>query len=305
MQGTNEQIAVRVTWRTFMGNVVLSFFKLFAGIHSHSAAMVSDAAHSFSDVAGEVIVLVGIKMANQKSDKEHPYGHERMECVAAIILSFVLFSVGAAIGWSGARKIVYGSNVEAPGFMALAAAVISIVVKEGMYHYTHLAAKTIDSVVLEASAWHHRSDAVSSVGSFAGILGARLGYPLLDPVASVAICLLIIKASADVFMDAVGRMTDKACGDDFTEQMRAVILSQEAVSGIDQIKTRLFGSRIYVDVEILVDGEATLNEAHAVAQRVHDAIEREFPKVKHCMVHVNPARARKAGNSAAQASGAA
>lgn len=298
MEGTNEQIAIRVTWRTFVGNVVLSFFKLFAGIHAHSAAMVSDAAHSFSDVAGEIIVLVGIKMANQKSDKEHPYGHERMECVAAIILSFILFLVGAAIGLSGARKIAHGGGSEAPGFLALAAAVISIVVKEGMYHYTHRAAKTIDSVVLEASAWHHRSDAVSSVGSFAGILGARLGYPLLDPAASVVICLLIIKAAVDVFMDAVGRMTDKACGDDVTEQIRAIILSQKAVLGIDQIKTRLFGSKIYVDVEICADGAATLNEAHSVAQLVHDAIEREFPKVKHCMVHVNPARTRKADSAA-------
>lgn len=297
MEGTNEQIATRVTWITFVGNVILSFFKLFAGIHAHSAAMVSDAVHSFSDVAGEIIVLIGIKMANQKSDKEHPYGHERMECVAAIILSFILFSVGAAIGWSGVSKIARGGGAEAPGILALAAAVISIVVKEGMYHYTHLAAKTIDSVVLEASAWHHRSDAVSSVGSFAGILGARLGWPLLDPAASVIICLLIIKASVDIFMNAVGRMTDKACGDDVTEQIRAVILSQEAVAGIDQIKTRLFGSRIYVDVEIRVNGESTLNEAHAVAQRVHDAIERELPKVKHCMVHVNPYRAREAGNS--------
>lgn len=298
MEDTNERIAIRVTWRTFVGNVVLSFFKLFAGIHAHSVAMISDAAHSFSDVAGEVIVLAGIKMANQKSDKDHPYGHERMECVAAIILSFILFVVGAAIGLSGVRKIARGVGVEAPGALALTAAIISIVVKEWMYHYTHWAAKATDSVVLEASAWHHRSDAVSSVGSFAGILGARLGYPLLDPAASVIICLLIIKAAIDIFMDAMRRMTDRACGDDITEQIRAVIMSQEAVLGVDQIKTRLFGSRIYVDVEIRADGRATLNEAHSVAQLVHDAIEREFPKVKHCMVHVNPAWAGKTGGAA-------
>lgn len=290
MTRTNEQIAMRVTWQTLLGNVLLSGFKLFAGISGHSAAMLSDAAHSLSDVAGELIVMVGVKMANAQPDKEHPYGHERLECVAAVILSFILLSVGLLIGWSGLQKIMAGNGggIAVPGTVALAAAVISIVTKEAMYLYTHAAAKKIDSVVLEASAWHHRSDALSSVGSFAGIFGARLGYPVLDPAASVIICFLIVWSAVSVFREAVDKMTDKACGDDVIEQIRATILSEKSVAGIDQIKTRLFGDKIYVDVEIRVDGSESLNDAHEAAQSVHDSIERAFPKVKHCMIHVNP-----------------
>ena len=140
-----------------------------------------------------------------------------------------------------------------------------------------------------ADAWHHRSDALSSIGSFVGVFGARLGFPILDPLACIVICFFILKAAIDIFRDAIGKMTDKACDEQITEKMRQVILSQEAVEGIDQMQTRLFGDKIYVDVEIRTDGSATLERAHNIAQRVHDAIEEEFPKVKHCMVHVNPA----------------
>lgn len=289
MERTNRQAALRVTGNTLTANLILSAFKLFAGFFAHSAAMLSDAVHSLSDVAAEIIVMIGVKMANQQSDKEHPYGHERMECVAAIILSFILFSVGALIGWDGIQKIATErGDITVPGVLALAAAVVSIIVKEAMYHYTHAAARKINSVVLEASAWHHRSDAMSSLGSFAGILGARLGHPVFDPAASVVICFFIVKSAVGIFRDSIGRMTDKSCSDEVVEKIREVILSQNSVAGIDQIKTRIFGDKIYVDVEICADGDATLIGAHETAQRVHDAIEYGFPMVKHCMIHVNP-----------------
>ncbi len=139
-----------------------------------------------------------------------------------------------------------------------------------------------------ADAWHHRSDSLSSVGALIGVLGARMGFPILDPIASDVICLFIEKAAWDIFKDALDKMVDKACPDDVVEKMRQTILEQQGVEGIDMIKTRLFGPKIYVDVEILVKGEKTLWEAHEVAERTHDAIEREFYNVKHCMVHVNP-----------------
>ena len=176
-----------------------------------------------------------------------------------------------------------------PGLLALIAAVVSIVVKEAMFWYTWLAAKRINSSALKAEAWHHRSDALSSVGSFAGILGARLGFPALDPVASVVICLFILKAAWDILADALGKMTDHACPPAMEQEMADVILAQPGVLGLDTLNTRLFGDRVYVDVEIQADGDLPLKVTHATAQAVHDTLECQFPQVKHCMVHVNPA----------------
>jgi cation diffusion facilitator family transporter len=290
MEKTNEQIAMKVSRISIIGNIILSGFKLFAGIFAQSAAMISDAVHSMSDVFSTIIVMIGIKLANKKPDKEHPYGHERFECVAAIVLAAVLFATGAGIGWSGIKKAIAGNygDLAIPGILALVAAIVSIFVKEAMYWYTRGAAKRINSSALMADAWHHRSDAFSSVGSFAGIFGARLGFPILDPLACIIICLFILKAAIDIFRDAVGKMTDRACDDETIAKMRDLILSQKSVAGIDGLKTRLFGDKIYMDVEIQVDALVRLEEAHLVAQRVHDVIEEQFPKVKHCMVHVNP-----------------
>ena len=297
MKGDPQRIAMRVSTVSIVGNVILSLFKLFAGIVANSGAMISDAVHSASDVLSTVIVIIGIKFANKASDKEHQYGHERMECVAAIILAVILFGTGLGIGYSGAVKIFsdgYGQLV-VPGTLALVAAVISIAVKEAMYWYTRAAAKKINSGALMADAWHHRSDALSSVGSFAGIFGARLGFPVLDPAASSVICIFILKPACGIFADAVGKMTDKACDDKLVGEIREVILAQKGVLGIDQLKTRLFGARIYVDVEIRADGNETLNKAHETAEMTHDAIEEHFPDVKHCMVHVNPKEVRGKG----------
>lgn len=291
VRNENEQIAMHVSFVSIIGNVVLSLLKLFAGVVAHSGAMISDAVHSASDVFSTMIVIVGVKIANKDSDKEHPYGHERMECVAAIVLSVLLGGTGIGIGYSGLHKIISGAYeaLAVPGVLALVAAVVSILAKEGMYWYTRNAAKKIGSGALMADAWHHRSDSLSSIGSFIGIFGARLGYPVLDPVASVVICVFIIKAAFDIFKDAIDKMTDTACDDEMIQRMKTIVGEQKGVIAVDALKTRLFGDKIYVDVEIQADGEQTLNEAHAIAQEVHDILEKKFPKVKHCMVHVNPA----------------
>ncbi len=286
----NEQIAIEISRNSIIINILLTIFKLFAGIFSKSSAMVSDAVHSASDVFSTIIVIIGIKFSNKASDKEHQYGHERMECVAAIILAVILCATGAGIGYSGIAKIAADNyeKLSIPGKLALIAAVISIIAKESMYWYTRTGAKKINSGALMADAWHHRSDALSSIGSFAGILGARMGFPILDPLASIVISAFIIKAAIDIFIDAIGKMTDRACDDEFVEKVKEVIQNQKGVITIDQIKTRLFGDKVYIDVEIGTDGNATLREAHEVAQKVHDIIEKSFPIVKHCMVHVNP-----------------
>lgn len=288
--GTEQKIAMRVSLVTILVNLFLSLLKLLAGIFAKSGAMISDAVHSASDVFSTFIVMIGVCLSGKDSDEEHPYGHERMECVASIILAVVLAITGLGIGVDGISKMVKGNTAELkiPGLPALVAAVVSILVKEWMYWYTRAAAKKINSGALMADAWHHRSDSLSSIGAFIGILGARMGYPVLDPAASTLICFFIEKAAYDVFKDAVDKMVDKSCPNELVKEMKEVIKEQEGVEGIDEIKTRLFGSKIYVDVEILVNGKETLRQAHMVAEQVHDAIEGNFENVKHCMVHVNP-----------------
>ena len=286
-----QQTAMKVSGISILVNLLLSIFKLIAGIAAHSGAMISDAIHSASDVGSTFIVIIGVRLSAKKSDKEHQYGHERMECVSSIVLAGMLLVTGLGIGITGVRDIVKstsGGTIAIPGTLALIAAVVSIVTKEWMFWYTRGAAKKINSGALMADAWHHRSDAMSSVGAFIGILGARLGFPILDPLASVAICVLIVKASVDIFRDAIDKMVDHSCDEATEESMREVIMGVKGVKGIDLLQTRLFGSKMYVDIEISADGEIPLNEAHDVAENVHHTIEKNFKDVKHCMVHVNP-----------------
>lgn len=286
-----EQTAMRVSKISIVVNVLLSAGKLAAGILASSGAMLSDAVHSASDVFSTIIVMIGIHMSGKAADREHPYGHERMECVAAILLAVVLALTGFKIGASGLEKITSGNYEElaVPGVLALAAAVVSVVVKEWMYWYTRFYAKKIKSSALMADAWHHRSDSLSSIGAFIGILGARLGFPVMDPAASVVICLFILKAAYDIFKDAIDKMLDTACDPALEKELREFVLIQNGVQGIDLLRTRTFGSRIYVDVDIRADGTMSLREAHGIAEHVHDEIEGQFEQVKHIMVHVNPA----------------
>ncbi len=285
-----EKTAMRVSMVSIVANFVLTVFKLLAGVIAHSGAMISDAIHSASDVFSTVVVIIGVKISGRESDKDHPYGHERMECVAAIVLATILAVTGLGIGYTAVCKIAGGdyAQLAVPGRLALAAAVVSIVVKEGMYQYTRVNARRIDSGALMADAWHHRSDALSSVGALIGIAGSRLGLPIADPAASVVICFFIEKAAYEIFMDAVNKMVDKACDEDVEATFMQCAAVQEGVLGVDLLHTRVFGNKIYVDIEIRVDGDKTLRESHGIAERVHDAIEKNFPKVKHIMVHVNP-----------------
>ena len=288
-----KKVANKVSFITIVQNVLLSVFKLFAGIFAHSNAMISDAVHSASDVFSTIIVIIGVKLASKKSDKEHPYGHERLECVAAIVLSIVLLYTGIKIGSQAVKDIIGGNyqNLQKPGMLALVAAVVSIVTKEIMYWYTRHYAKKIDSSALMADAWHHRSDALSSVGALVGIGGAMMGFPVMDSIASIVIFVFIAKAAYDIFKDAMDKMVDHSCDDETEKEMRDFVLAQKEVLSVDLLHTRIFGNKIYVDVEIGVNGSYTLRQAHEIAEEVHEGIEKNFPKVKHVMVHVNPADA--------------
>ena len=284
------KIANKVSFITILGNVLLALFKLMAGIIANSSAMLSDAIHSASDIFSTIVVIIGIKMASKKADKEHPYGHERLECVAAILLSVVLFITGLGIGTESLKTILSRNytKIVVPGILALVAAIVSIVMKEGMYWYTRYYAKKIDSGALMADAWHHRSDAFSSVGALIGIGGARLGFPIMDSIASLVIFVFIIKAAIDIFKDAMDKMIDRSCDEETENQIYACVLNNKDVRGVDMLHTRIFGNKIYVDIEIQVDASYTLKKAHGIAKEVHDDIEENFPKVKHIMVHVNP-----------------
>ena len=287
---SDKEIAMKVSIVTIIINLILSILKFFAGIVGKSGAMISDAIHSASDVFSTFIVIVGVNLSNKKSDKEHQYGHERLECVASIILAVILFIIGAGIGIDGIEKVILDNpdSFEVPSALALIAAIVSIVVKEWMYWYTRAAAKKINSGALMADAWHNRSDSLSSIGALIGIAGAILGHPILDTVASIVISIFIIKAAYEVFKDSIDKLVDKSCDEETINKMRKIIENQDGVIDIDELKTRLFGNKIYVDIEISANANLSLNEAHSIAQKVHDSIERQIPLVKHCMVHVNP-----------------
>ena len=291
MTDNSEKIAMRVSRNSIYGNLLISIAKFLAGVIGHSSAMISDAIHSASDVFSTIVVMIGVKIGGKESDKNHQYGHERLESVASLILALTLAVTGCGIGYGGLKTIIAGSegaSIQVPTALPLAAAILSIVAKEGMYWYTMRAAVQINSGALKADAWHHRSDALSSVGSLVGIGGAMLGYPILDPIASVIICVFILKAAFDIFRDAIGKMTDEACDDRMVEAVKALVVRQQGVLALDDIKTRMFGNKAYVDFEIAVDGNLLLKEAHNIAEKVHDEVEHNFPEVKHCMVHVNP-----------------
>ena len=285
-----EKIAMRISWYSIAVNVFLSLGKLAAGLLGHSAAMVSDAIHSASDVFATFIVMAGIRISGRASDDDHQYGHERLECVASILLAVILVLTGLGIGYAGIDKIINqdAEAISIPTLLPLIAAIVSIVVKEAMYWYTRHYALMLQSDALMADAWHHRSDALSSVGSFIGVLGARMGFPLLDPIASVVICFMILQAGYEIFTGAVDKMVDKACSKEEEDAMRAKVESIPGVYHIDLLHTRQFGSRIFVDVEVSADDSLTLLQSHQIAESIHHSIEKDFPNVKHCMVHINP-----------------
>ena len=288
----NEPAIIRnLSLVSVIGNTILSGFKMFAGIIGNSGAMISDAIHSFSDVLTTLIAWIGVKVSKRDADNSHPYGHERLECVASLILGLVLMVTGIGVGKVGVENIVSGNYgaLTVPSVIALVAAVVSIIGKEAMYWYTRYYAKLINSAAFLADAWHHRSDAFSSIGSLIGIAGAMLGFPILDSVASVVICLFIVKVAYDISKDALVKMLDTSCGEDYENTLREYISEEKDVIGVDMLRSRMFGNKVYIDLEISVDGDKSLWESHEVAERVHKDVEQRYSDIKHIMIHVNPA----------------
>ena len=285
-----KKVVRQVTVVGIVGNIVLVIFKLFAGIAGKSEAMVSDAVHSLSDVFATFVAFIGVRVSKKAPDAAHPYGHDRFECLASMILGLILCGTGIGIGITGAKTILAGNydSLNVPGSIALLAAVVSILVKEAMFWYTRHYARKINSSAFMADAWHHRSDALSSVGSLIGIAFAKKGFPVMDAVACVVICLLILKVGFDILKDAVTKMLDTSCGEEWEQEMTAFILALPGVEAVDMLQSRKFGDKIYLDVEISVNGEQSLREAHQIAEDVHDTVEKQYPQIKHIMIHENP-----------------
>lgn len=290
----SKNIAMKVSVTSVVINIVLSLVKFIVGVLGHSQALISDAVHSASDVFSTFIVMIGVNISSKEEDKEHPYGHERFECIASMILALILAVTGAIIGYEGIISfinIINGkiSAFSVPSKSALVAAAVSIIVKEGMYWYTRFYAKKINSDILMADAWHHRSDSFSSVGSFIGIAFTLLGFMFMDPLASIVICFFILGAAFSIMKDSIEKITDHSCDKELESEILHKIASQKGVSSIKLLKTRQFGSRIYADLIITANPMLTLAQSDVIAENVHDTIEKDFPQIKHIMIHVDPA----------------
>jgi cation diffusion facilitator family transporter len=280
-------IGIKISKITIIFNILLSAIKLFAGILGRSGAMVADGVHSLSDVLSTIAVMLGLKLAKQPADEDHPYGHEKMEPIMAKILASILLITALLIGYNGIKVIINGTTV-IPEKFAMYAAILSIVVKEWMYRYTVKGAKKIESSALMADAWHHRSDAFSSIGTLVGIAGARMGYPILDPIASLVICILITKVAINIYKQAIDQLVDHCADKNTINNIKNKIENINGVISIDELKTRISANRLYVDVEICVNSDLSVCEGHEIAESVHSTIENSDNRIKHCMVHVNP-----------------
>ncbi|WP_432408483.1 cation diffusion facilitator family transporter [Wukongibacter sp. M2B1] len=281
------KIANRISIITIAANVVLSAVKIFIGFIGRSHAIIADGIHSLSDVFSTVVALIGIRLANKEEDENHPYGHEKIEPVMGKILANILLLTALFMGYSGIKSIMQG-DYTIPGKITIYAAIFSIIVKEWMYRYTVIGAKKIESSALLADAWHHRTDALSSIGSLVGVTGAILGYAILDSIAAIVISIFVAKVAIDIYLKSVKELIDSAADGDTIDEIKKIIHRTEGVIDIDNLKTRIHANKLYVDVEISVDRGLTVSQAHDIAENVHNKIENDMKKVKHCMVHVNP-----------------
>jgi cation diffusion facilitator family transporter len=275
-------------------NVILLLFKFVAGIVGHSAAMVADAVHSLSDFVTDIIVLVFVHISGKPKDKSHDYGHGKYETLAMTIIGVALLIVAVGIVYSGLTKIIawaQGEELEAPGLLALWAALLSIVLKEAVYHYSMIKARKLNSQAVEANAWHHRSDALSSIGTAIGIGGAIfLGqrWTVLDPVASIIVGMFIVKVSVDLLRNGIGDLMEQSLPDAVEDEILQLAASVPGVDNPHDLRTRRLGNHYAIELHILMDGNITLCEAHDKASEVEDVLRQHYGPETHIAVHVEP-----------------
>ena len=289
----NQEI-YKVTLVGGVVNVVLLLFKFVAGIVGHSAAMVADAVHSLSDFVTDVIVLVFVHISGKPKDKSHDYGHGKYETLAMTLIGVALLIVAIGIIYHGAMKIVAwlnGEQLEAPGTLALWAALLSVLLKEGVYQYSMVKARQLNSQVVEANAWHHRSDALSSVGTAIGIGGAIfLGqrWTVLDPIASLVVGAFIVKVAVDLLHRGIDDLMEHSLPEDVEEEIIRIVGELKGVVDPHDLRTRKIGNHYAIELHILMDGDITLREAHNKASEVEDLLRARYGEHTHVAVHVEP-----------------
>lgn len=276
-------------------NLLLLVLKFMAGVVGHSAAMIADAVHSMSDFVTDVIVIVFVRISNKPQDKGHDYGHGKYETMATVIIGLLLLAVGFGLLWTAASSIyaffVKGESPGEPGMVALIAALVSILFKEGLYRYTVRVGRKVDSQAVVANAWHHRSDALSSVGAAIGIGGAILlgdGWQVLDPVAALVVSFFIMKVSVELLVPSVEELLEKSLPDEVEQQIEETLLSFPGVSEPHHLRTRRIGSYYAIEVHVRMDGRMSLEEAHAKTTAIECRLKEMFGRSTLINIHVEP-----------------
>ena len=291
-----EKAIYQVTWTGSFVNFLLVIFKFIAGILGHSAAMIADAVHSLSDFATDIVVLIFTRISNKPQDKNHDYGHGKYETLATAIIGIVLFAVGASICWNGLQAIQtvwQGGRLPAPGMLAFAGAIISIVSKELIYRYTIHVGRKINSSAVIANAWHHRSDAFSSIGTAIGIGGAIVlgeSWSVLDPMAAVVVSFFIMKVAVQLLKPCVDELTEKSLPDEIEKEICLIAENTPGVSAIHNLRTRRIGNHYAIEMHIRMDGHLTLYEAHAKASVIENKLKEKYGNETHVGIHVEPVK---------------
>lgn len=285
----------RVTLLGSVVNLLLLVFKFVAGVLGHSAAMIADAVHSLSDFVTDLIVIVFVKISSKPEDADHAYGHGKYETLASCIIGLALIVVGVMMGYNATVKIVdvvrNGTELASPGIIALAAAVLSIVLKEWMFHLTRKVAREVDSPAVEANAWHHRSDALSSVGTAIGIGGAVLlgsKWAVLDPIAALVVSVFIVVQAAKILSDAIGQLMEKSLPRDVEQRICEIVYEEEGTSDIHHLRTRKIGSQISIELHVRMNGYLTLREVHDKSIAIEKRLRVAFGDSTYINLHVEP-----------------
>ncbi|HOO24625.1 MAG TPA: cation diffusion facilitator family transporter [Paludibacteraceae bacterium] len=292
--GNREKTIYKVTWVGFFANLVLSIAKLLAGIFGRSGAMIADAVHSISDFATDVVVLAFVKVSAKPKDEGHDYGHGKYETLATVIIGLALFAVGVGILINSIeliRQVVDGVVIERPGLIALVAAAVSIVVKEALYWYTILAARRVNSPAMEANAWHHRSDAFSSIGTLIGIGGAYfLGeqWRVLDPIAAIIVSLFIGKVAYNLVKNGLEELLERSLPKELEDEIIGIIMSDSRLSDLHNLKTRRLGANFAIELHVRVDGAMSVNDSHELTQSIEKRLKEKYGDGTQVIIHIEP-----------------
>ena len=292
----HERRIYRVTIVGSVVNLALLLFKFAAGILGRSAAMLADAVHSLSDFVTDVIVLLFVRISNKPQDKDHDYGHGKYETLATALIGIILFFVGLGIFWNGARSIwafVRGETLEAPGILALVAALLSIVTKEILYRYTVIVGRREQSQAVIANAWHHRSDALSSVGTAVGIGGAILlgdNWRVLDPVAAVVVSIFIVKVAWEMVVPCANELMEQSLPEQTEREIEEILLSFPGVTEPHNLRTRRVGNNCAIDVHVRMDGNLTLHQSHETTRAMEQRLRELLGEGTFINIHVEPTK---------------